>query len=113
MGVGQKLAFQLESRLFGRQQNQGRAVRLRPQRLADFLQAQESFSCSGRSQQKTRVHPVLVAQNQTEEKIFPELFVTTTDFTNGTDKKQLLPECFRTPIDKPHTLTDCTDGGGH
>jgi hypothetical protein len=38
--------------------------------LADFLQAAESFPRPGRTEQKARMHPVLVAQNASRAKIF-------------------------------------------
>ena len=55
--VAQKLAFQLESRLLGREKNQRRPLWILPLRRANFLQAPESFPGAGRTKQKARAHP--------------------------------------------------------
>ena len=68
--IRQELPFQLEGGLFGRQQNERRPVRFRQQRLANFRQAAESFPRPGRTEQKARMHPAFVAQNQPRAKIY-------------------------------------------
>ena len=61
--IGQELPFQLEGGLLGRQQQERRAVRLRQKGLANFRQTLESLSRSGGSEQKARLHPVVVARD--------------------------------------------------
>ena len=61
--IGEKLSFQLKSRLLGSEQNQRQALWVAEQRLANFFQAQERFSRAGRTEKKSRLHPFFVAQN--------------------------------------------------
>jgi hypothetical protein len=67
-GVAEELAFQLVGGLFGRQKNEGRPLRIVPQRGANFGQAPESFPGAGRTEEESRLHSPLVAQNGVAEK---------------------------------------------
>jgi hypothetical protein len=68
--IRQKLALQLEGGLLGREQEEGRPIRFRQESLANFRQAAESLPRPSRSEQKARMHNVLVAQNLPGEKNF-------------------------------------------
>jgi len=62
-GAAEELAFQLESGLPGGEENQGRPLGIPAQRGADFRQAPESFPGAGRTEEKSRLHAPLLAQN--------------------------------------------------
>jgi hypothetical protein len=66
--VGQELAFQLEGGLLGGEENEGRSLRIIAQRRANFGQAPESFPGAGRTEEESRAHNPLVAQNPAPEK---------------------------------------------
>ena len=62
--MGQKLALQLKSGLFWREQNQRKPQGIISEGLADFLQAQERFSRAGGAKQKSHMHTAFVAQKK-------------------------------------------------
>src|SRR5436853_51933 len=59
--VAQKLSFQLKGGLFRREQDQTSAFRRSAQSRANLLQALKSFSRSGRTKKKARLHASFVA----------------------------------------------------
>ncbi len=68
VGVAKELAFQLESGLLGSEENEGRPLRVVAERGANFRQAPESFPGAGRTEEESRSHIPLVAQNPVAEK---------------------------------------------
>jgi hypothetical protein len=63
-GVAEELPFQLESGLFGGEENEGRPLGVLAERGANFRQAPESFPAAGRTEEKARLHTSLVAQKR-------------------------------------------------
>jgi hypothetical protein len=54
--AGEQLPFELEGGLLGREQDQWRAIRIFPQRGADFLKTTERLAAAGRAEEKSRLH---------------------------------------------------------
>ena len=68
--AGEQLAFELERRLFGHQQNQRRAIGIVPQRGADFGETTERLAAAGRTEEKARLHTGFFAQSRGGAKQF-------------------------------------------
>jgi hypothetical protein len=68
VGVAKELAFQLEGGLFGGEEDEGRSLQIIAERGANIRQAPEGFPGAGRTEEESRSHIPLVAQNALAEK---------------------------------------------
>ena len=68
--AGEQLPFELEGGLLGREQDQWRAIRIFPQRGADFLKTTERLAAAGRAEEKARLHTGFFTQRRQGGKTF-------------------------------------------
>jgi hypothetical protein len=63
IATGEKLALQLESRLFGREENERRAFRIAVQFFPDFAQAAMRLAAASGAEKKTDLHAAFFPQS--------------------------------------------------
>ena len=66
----EQLAFELEGGLFGRKQNERRAIRRLRERGADFRKAAEGFAAAGGAEEEARLHAGIFPQRREGAKEF-------------------------------------------
>jgi hypothetical protein len=71
----EQLAFELERGLFGREQNQRRAIGILAQGVADFGQTAEGFAAAGGAEKESRLHTGFFAQRRADAKKFINITV--------------------------------------
>jgi hypothetical protein len=81
--AGEQLTFELKCRLFGREQNQRRAVGIFPQRGADFLQTAERLAAAGGAEEKSRLHRRIFRPKTLWRKAIYLQFVTNSDWSRA------------------------------